>query len=144
MPCCRCASTAPSSPGRCRRSWPTARPSWSLSTRAPPSPSSRLVGASALVRGFVFAVGALLVLSGFTWIVATPGLAGTGLWLVALGAFLTIVAILERNRYRSEASEKTNDPIGPGGSETSDPVEVRFRPTDEVFVDPTSGVRMQV
>ncbi len=50
---------------------------------------------------------------------------------------------LERTRYRSLHAEQTGDGHGPGGGETQRP-DGRFRPTDERFVDPTTGVAMQV
>lgn len=56
-----------------------------------------------------------------------------------------IVPLLERQRYRSEAAEKARQSAGPGGGETrEEPLEARFRPTAEVFVDPTTGHRMRV
>ena len=54
-----------------------------------------------------------------------------------------IAVVLERNRYRSEAAERAGAPTGPGGGEEG-PLESRFQRTDEVFVDPTSGIRMRV
>jgi hypothetical protein len=102
------------------------------------------MGASALVRGFLFVVGGLLVLSGFATLTLGPQMAGSGLWLVAVGGFLMVVAVLERNRYRSESAERAMEASGPGGGETAGPVEPRFRPTDEVFVDPTTKRRMRV
>lgn len=101
------------------------------------------MGSFGLFRGVIFAVGALLVVAG----VATLGLAAffafNSLWLIAMGGVLMVVAVLERRRYRSEAAEQSNDPIGPGGGET-EAVEPRFRPTDEVFVDPTTQRTMRV
>ena len=48
-------------------------------------------------------------------------------------------------RYRSLRAEQTLESPGPGGGETVDSaMEPRFRPTDEVFMDPTSGRRMRV
>lgn len=116
---------------------------------ARPNPSNRVVGAFTAIRGIVFAVGVLLVLGGFALMAAAPGLdepglAAPGLWLVASGGFCLLVAVLERRRYRSEAAEATNEPIGPGGGETPGVVDPRFRPTDEVFVDPTTHLRMRV
>jgi hypothetical protein len=70
---------------------------------------------------------------------------GEGLWALAIGAFLVVLPLVERQRYRSEEAEKSVAPIGPGGGETADaPVEARFTATGEVFVDPTTGHRMQV
>jgi hypothetical protein len=102
-----------------------------------------------VVRGILLVVGALVCLGGLVAIAA--GASGApldsslaGLYAVALGGFLMIVAVLERTRYRSQAAEATNEPIGPGGGETIGPVDPRFRPTDEVFVDPSTGLQMRV
>lgn len=98
-----------------------------------------------VVRGLMLVVGALMVLGGFAVLgVGTPVDGYPGLWLILSGGVLMVVAVLERNRYRSEAAERANDPAGPGGGETGGAVEPRFRPTDEVFVDPTTGRRMRV
>ena len=102
------------------------------------------VGASSVVRGFLLVVGGLLVLGGFASMTLGGEFALGGLWLVAMGGFLMVVAVLERNRYRSEAAERALDAPGPGGGETAGDVEPRFRPTDEVFVDPTTRRRMRV
>jgi hypothetical protein len=102
------------------------------------------VGASSLIRGILLVVGGVLVLSGLATLGLQSAFASTGMWLVAMGGFLMIVAVLERQRYRSEAAERAHDPIGPGGGETAGPVETRFQPTSETFVDPTSGTRMRV
>ena len=64
-------------------------------------------------------------------------------WLFVGGAILLIGVLIERSRYRSQAAERNDLPPGPGGGEPG-PVEPRFRPTDEVFVDPTSNHRMRV
>ena len=54
-----------------------------------------------------------------------------------------MAVVLERSRYRSEAAERSDAAPGPGGGEPSVP-QPPFRPTDEVFVDPTSGHRLRV
>jgi hypothetical protein len=97
-------------------------------------------GAFGFVRTAVFAFGILMVISGFGLMAADPVQAGSGLWL---GAAM-VIPVLERRRYRSESAEAANEPIGPGGGETPGEVEARFRPTDEVFIDPTTGNRMRV
>jgi len=67
------------------------------------------------------------------------------IWLLFLGSCGVVIALLERQRYRSEAAERTREPAGPGGGEPeSDPLPARFRPTDERFVDPTSNLVMRV
>jgi hypothetical protein len=98
---------------------------------------------SAFVRGALIVVGLLTMLGGLATL-ATVDPVG-GLWLVGSGGFLVVVAVIERNRYRSAIADKSNAIPGPGGGETRDaPVEPRFRPTAEVFIDPTSGHRMRV
>ena len=101
------------------------------------------MGSFGVIRTFVFVVGALLVVAGFAAMGIAAPLMVDGLWLVVVGGFFMIVAVLERQRYRSETAELANDPTGPGGGET-DAVEPRFRRTDEVFVDPTTQRTMRV
>ena len=98
-----------------------------------------------LVRGLFLVVGALMILVGFV-VISGGGVTAVwpGLWLVGSGGVLLIVAVLERTRYRSEVAERAHELAGPGGGETPGAVEPRFRPTDEVFVDPTTGRRMRV
>ena len=101
---------------------------------------------SALVRGGLVVIGILLMLAGLGVIAALPGINGVvGLELVGFGAFLVIVVAIERQRYRSAAAERSNEPVGPGGGEPpGSPLEPRFRPTSELFIDPTTGQRMRV
>jgi hypothetical protein len=101
-------------------------------------------GAFGFVRTAVFVVGALFVVGGFGLMAADPAQSASGLWSVVVGGAAMVVTVLERRRYRSESAEASNEPIGPGGGETPGAVEPRFRPTDEVFVDPTTGNRMRV
>jgi high-affinity Fe2+/Pb2+ permease len=101
------------------------------------------VGSFGLMRGALFAVGAVLVVAGVASLGLGAVFAFNSLWLIAVGGGLMIVAVLERRRYRSEAAERSNDAIGPGGGET-EALEARFRPTDEVFVDPTTQRTMRV
>jgi hypothetical protein len=102
------------------------------------------VDANVLIRGLVLVAGLLLTVLGFGLIAVGAEAALSGLWLVVMGGVLLIAGVLERTRYRSEAAERAMDPAGPGGGETAGEVEPRFRPTDEVFVDPTSQRRMRV
>jgi hypothetical protein len=98
-----------------------------------------------IVRGVVVLLGLLQLVGGLALIVTGGSNTGSGLWLMAVGGFLVVVPFLERNRYRSEATEHGLATVGPGGGETADAViEPRFRPTNEVFEDPTSGQRMRV
>ena len=100
---------------------------------------------SAVVRAALVVVGLLLMLGGLSLIVALgAGGALIGLQLVAMGAFLVVVIAIERHRYRSASAEQTNAPAGPGGGEPAGSVDPRFRPTAEVFIDPTTNHRMRV
>jgi hypothetical protein len=101
------------------------------------------VGAN-LTRLLVLGAGLVLTVVGFS-LLGSPGGAGIGLYPLFLGLGLIIAAAIERVRYRSSDAEGSAAEPGPGGGEpvgtTLDP---RFRPTEERFVDPTSGVRMRV
>ncbi|MEP7041013.1 MAG: hypothetical protein ABI864_05495 [Chloroflexota bacterium] len=93
------------------------------------------------VRGVVGVLGALLMLGGLVGLIA--GAWTDGLWAAVTGAVVLVAVVLERARYRSEAAEGSSGPAGPGGGESTMPV-APFRPTDEVFVDPTSGHQLRV
>lgn len=101
-------------------------------------------GAS-VVRIVMGGIGLLMLLGGL--VLAGSGAAGDFvlpvIWLIGSGAVLVVVATIEVTRYRSEAAERAHIRPGPGGGETGH-LEARFRPTDEVFVDPTAGRRMRV
>ena len=81
--------------------------------------------------------GILLVLSGL------PGAIVGAIWLIPSGIVLTIISLIEVGRYRSQAAERGSSAPGPGGGEST-PLEPRFKRTDEVFIDPTTNVRMRV
>ena len=104
----------------------------------------RPLSSPVIIRGALLVLGLLIAVGGLVAMAAGGSATVSGLWAVAVGGFLMIVAVLERTRYRSQAAEATNDPIGPGGGETLGPVDPRFQPTDEVFVDPTTGLKMRV
>jgi hypothetical protein len=95
---------------------------------------------STVVRVFLGTIGALMLLGGLALVVA--GVFG-GAWLIIGGAVLLIGVLIESSRYRSQAAEHAKLAPGPGGGETG-PLEPRFAPTSEVFVDPTSDRRMRV
>jgi len=100
------------------------------------------VNGSWAVRILLAVVGVLLMLAGVGVVgIGYPFIGG--LWLFVPGAILVVVAAIEVNRYRSEAAEGTTLAPGPGGGETGS-LEPRFRPTDEVFVDPTTNRQMRV
>jgi hypothetical protein len=104
---------------------------------------SKGLGAARVV---VLLFGVTLLLAGL----ATMALAGgaatiAGFWILATGMALIVGALIERVRYRSEATDRTAAPTGPAGGEPPGTrLEPRFRRSDEVFVDPTSGRRMRV
>ncbi len=99
----------------------------------------------AVARILVACIGLLLILAGL----ATAAVTGPGgdlfaaLFLFVLGMLALAAVALERTRYRSLHAETTGDGPGPGGGETGHPGP-RFRPTEERFVDPTTGVPMRV
>jgi predicted lipid-binding transport protein (Tim44 family) len=101
------------------------------------------MGVYQVIRWALVVCGGLMLLGGLVTLTLGLAFAGAALWSIAVGGVLVIVAALERTRYRSEAAERTSETAGPGGGETA-AVEPRFRPTDEVFVDPTSHRRMRV
>lgn len=90
---------------------------------------------------FIAAVVAALIALGGLAALATGEPAG--LWAIAVGGGAIIVLALERSRYRSRSAERTLEAPGPGGGDPAAPG-LPFRPTEERFVDPTSGRTMRV
>ncbi len=79
------------------------------------------------VRILVAILAAVFIAVGVLTILLGQPLSGVGTLIIGLiGA---VVALYERRRY---------------GTERPPGVESRFRPTDEVFADPSSGKRMRV
>jgi hypothetical protein len=93
------------------------------------------------VRVLVGVVGGLLMVGGL--VAAVVWSVPDGLWAAVTGAVVLVAVVLERTRYRSEAAERSAGQPGPGGGEHAMPA-APFRPTDEVFIDPTSGARLRV
>ena len=85
-------------------------------------------------------IGALMVLGGIAGVAVGVWPAA---WGVVSGAVLIGAVILERSRYRSEAAERSAGDPGPGGGEPSAPA-APFTPTEERFIDPTTGQRLRV
>jgi hypothetical protein len=98
-----------------------------------------------LLRGLVLALAGLLIVGGFAAIVIGGWVAWMGLWSVVGGLVIAGGILLERRRYRSGAAERMPAYPGPGGGEPPDePLEPRFAPTTERFLDPTTGHAMRV
>jgi hypothetical protein len=99
----------------------------------------------ALARILVGLLGVLFLLGGIA-VAAAVGPGGdlfSALFLFVPGLLMIAAVVLERTRYRSLHAERSGDGHGPGGGEPATPA-ARFRPTDERFVDPTTGVEMRV
>jgi hypothetical protein len=96
-----------------------------------------------LTRLLVLGGGLLLTILGLSLLGSSA--AGAGLYPLFIGLALIIAAAIERVRYRSEVAESSAAAPGPGGGEPAGTkLEPRFRPTEERFVDPTTGVQMRV
>jgi hypothetical protein len=103
-------------------------------------------GGLGAARLLVLAFGLTLLVAGLA-VIGLAGGAGTlaGVWLVGSGMVLIVAVLVERGRYRSDATDRSGVPAGPAGGEPPDTrLDPRFRRSDEVFTDPTSGHRMRV
>jgi hypothetical protein len=97
-----------------------------------------------LTRLLVLGGGVLLTILGLS-LLGNPEVGGAGLYPLFLGLALIVAAAIERVRYRSEVAEGAAAAPGRGGGEPpGTTLEARFRPTDERFVDPTTGVQLRV
>ena len=95
-----------------------------------------------LARLFVFGIGLVLAVVGVSLLGAQQP---AGLYPLFIGLIFIVAAILERVRYRSSEAETTAERPGPGGGEPAgSALDVRFRPTEVRFEDPTTGVRLRV
>jgi hypothetical protein len=97
---------------------------------------------TATTRAVIIALGVLIAIVGLA--AASVGGGISALWVTLTGVVLVVAALIERQRYRSEAADQPFEPTGPGGGEPRGPLEPRFRPTDELFVDPTTHTTMRV
>jgi hypothetical protein len=100
------------------------------------------------LRVFVLAISVLLFLLGVVAIVGAgndPTALAGGWELALLFGGIALLLVLERQRYRPGGADRARRAAGPAdGDEPGRPLEPRFRPTDERFVDPSSGQRMRV
>ena len=97
-------------------------------------------------RLIVLAVGLTMAAAGLA-VLAFGGAAATitAFWLIGIGIAFMIGTLIERVRYRSEATDRRGEPHGPGGGEPPGAtIEPRFRRSDEVFIDPTASRTMRV
>ena len=97
-------------------------------------------------RLIVLAVGLTMAVAGLA-LLGFGGAAAsiTALWLIGIGIAFMVGTLIERVRYRSEATDRSGEPHGPGGGEPPGAsIEPRFRRSDEVFIDPTSSRTMRV
>jgi hypothetical protein len=98
-----------------------------------------------IVRGAIVVLGLVLMLAGIVAMREIPDIGLGALWWIVIGGGMVVAVAAERQRYRSGAAERAGQVAGPGGGETAgDRIEGRFRPTAEVFMDPTTGHRMRV
>jgi hypothetical protein len=103
-----------------------------------------VLGASRVIV-IVFSIA--FIVGGLALAVAFPGEGGifSGAVLVVMGVGGVVAIAFERMRYHSEADEKpSDDPARAGGDPPGTRLPPSFRRTDEVFVDPSSGVMMRV
>ena len=95
------------------------------------------------IRVLAFGLGALLFLGGLVALSAGGEAMIAGVEAIVIAAFLMVASVIQRSGYRSEAAERHNRAPGPGGGEDG-PLEHRFQPTTETFLDPTSRRLMRV
>jgi hypothetical protein len=90
-------------------------------------------------------IGSAAIIAFGLFLATAEGLTVLGL-LTVLGGLIGLATVaFERMRYHSEAEEPVaSRPGSPGGEPPDQELEPRFRPTDEVFIDPTTTRRMRV
>ncbi len=95
-----------------------------------------------LTRLLVLGIGLVLTVLGLSLVGSQQS---TGLYPLFLGLAFIVAAVIERVRYRSSEAELRAERPGPGGGEPlGAALDPRFQPTEERFVDPTTGIRMRV
>jgi hypothetical protein len=105
-----------------------------------------MTGGLGAARIVVLGIGLTMFVAGLA--VMAVGDAGAfigGFWLVAIGLAFIVGTLIERVRYRSDATDRSGAPAGvAGGEPRGTRLDARFRRSEEVFADPTSGQRMRV
>jgi len=99
-----------------------------------------MIAAARVILAFA---GAITILVGLGLIV-TDGDRSTGLITILIGGAILLAVLYERSRYRSVDADRLNEAPGPGGGEPVGQLPPGFRATTEVFVDPSTGLRMRV
>jgi hypothetical protein len=97
-------------------------------------------------RLFAFVCGAFTIAFGLLiGFVLDPPVPLLGLFVALMGLGLIGVLAVERMRYHSaQAEELRRAPRSPGGDAPDVTLDPRFQPTDERFIDPSSGILMRV
>jgi hypothetical protein len=92
------------------------------------------------------AIGLVMLLVGLMFLtVGGPVRSVAAWWLIVAGGVVTVAVLLERVRYRSDATDRRGVPAGPAGGEPpGTQLESRFKRSEEVFADPTTARRMRV
>lgn len=96
-----------------------------------------------VLRVLVAVISALLLLAGLFAVAGGGATMASGFWLLVMGAVGLLAVTFERMRYRSAAAELSGEPAGGAGADTG-PLDPRFQPTDERFIDPTTRQRLRV
>jgi hypothetical protein len=104
-----------------------------------------VLGASRIIILFF---SALSIVGGALLAVQFAGDGGviTGVILIVVGAGGVGAVVFERMRYKSDAEERSQVPstMTAGGDPAGTRLPPSFRPTEERFVDPATGISMRV
>lgn len=94
----------------------------------------------------VVGVGVVMLALGGLFAIGVPDARPAAIWLIASALVLGAALAWERGRYRSDGAPEGRRTLseGSGGVPEAGPLPPRFRSTDEVFADPTTGRRMRV
>lgn len=94
----------------------------------------------------VVGIGVVMLALGGLFAIGVPDARPAAIWLIASALVLGAALAWERGRYRSDGAPEGRRTLseGSGGVPEAGSLPPRFRPTDEVFADPTTGRRMRV